>query len=77
MAAAAAIKRLEEILPAYKETWRTFGDLDRLFVQIEHSIEVDVDRLLPILDTQLIEERNWRNACIVDENIELAVPLTC
>ena len=37
--------------------------------------DVDVDHLLPILDAQVVEERSWRNARVVDQNIELAVPL--
>src|SRR5713101_7233137 len=39
--------------------------------------DVDVDHLLPVLDAQVVEGRNWHKAGIVNENVKLAVPLTC
>jgi hypothetical protein len=42
---------------------------------VQNTFEVDVDHLLPILDAELLEKRIWCNAGIVDENVELAVPL--
>ena len=42
---------------------------------VQNTFDVDVDHVLAILDAQVIEGRNWHNAGIVDENVELAVPL--
>ena len=44
---------------------------------VQNTFDVDVDHLLPILDAQVVEGRNWHDAGIVDENVKLAVPLTC
>jgi hypothetical protein len=40
-------------------------------------VSVDVDHLLPILDAQIVERGNWHNAGIAEENVKLAVSLTC
>src|SRR5206468_2125485 len=44
---------------------------------VQNTFDVDVDHLLPIIDAQVVEGRNGHNAGIVDENVKLAVPLTC
>ena len=44
---------------------------------VQNTFDVDVDHLLPILDAQVVEGRNGHDAGIVDENVKLAVPLTC
>src|SRR6266576_5473914 len=44
---------------------------------VEHTFDVDVDHLLPILNAQVVERGNWHNAGIVEENVKFAVLLTC
>src|SRR6266403_6390647 len=52
-------------------------DRQRCGDAVQDTFNVDVDHLLPILDAQVVERRNWHNAGIAEENVELAVPLTC
>jgi len=49
------------------------GDLNAA----EHALAVDVDHLLPVLDTQVIEPGNGHDASVVDERVALPVPLAC
>ena len=44
---------------------------------VQNTFEIDINHLLPILDAKLIEGGNWCNAGVVDENVELAVPVNC
>src|SRR4029079_5265122 len=44
---------------------------------VQNAFEVDVDHLLPVVDAQLVEERDWRYSSVVDENIQLAVSRNC
>ena len=44
---------------------------------VQNALEIDVDHLFPILDTELVEQRNGPDAGIADENVELAEPLAC
>src|SRR5438270_1653732 len=52
-------------------------DRQRCGDAVEHTFDVDVDHLLPILDAQVVERGNWHNAGIAEENVKLAVSLTC
>ena len=42
---------------------------------VEHAFDVDVDHLLPVLDTQVVERGNGHHASVVDEHVEFPVPL--
>ena len=42
---------------------------------VEHAFDVDVDHLLPVLDTQVVERGNGHDASVVDEHVEFPVPL--
>jgi hypothetical protein len=44
---------------------------------VQNTFDVDVDHLLPLLDAEVVEGRDRPDAGIVDENIKLAVPVTC
>jgi hypothetical protein len=52
-------------------------DRQRCGDAVEHTFDVDIDHLLPILDAQVVERGNWHNAGIAEENVEFAVSLTC
>ena len=43
---------------------------------VQDAFDVHVDHLLPILDAQVVEKRNRRNAGIIDENIQFTESLT-
>ena len=44
---------------------------------VQNTFDISVDHILPIVDAQIVERRDRHNAGIVDENIKLAVALTC
>src|SRR6185295_2594583 len=44
---------------------------------VEDTFDVDVDHLVPFVDAEIVERRDRANAGVVDENVKLAVPLTC
>jgi hypothetical protein len=52
-------------------------DRQRCGDAVEHTFDVDVDHLLPILDAQVVETGNWHSASIAEENVKPAVTLTC
>jgi hypothetical protein len=52
-------------------------DRQRCRDAVQNAFDVDVDHLLPILNAQIVESGNWHNAGIAEENVKLAVPLTC
>ena len=52
-------------------------DRQRCRDAVQNAFDVDVDHLLPLLDAQVVEGGDRPNAGIVDENVKLAVPLTC
>jgi hypothetical protein len=43
---------------------------------IQNALNVDVDHLLPLLDTQIVKQRDRPDPGVVYEHIELAEPLT-
>ncbi len=42
---------------------------------VEHALDVDVDHLLPVFDTQVVKGGNGHDASVIDEHVELPVPL--
>src|SRR6266576_2032013 len=52
-------------------------DRQRCGNAVQHTFDVDIDHLLPILDAQVVERGNWHNAGIAEENVKFAVSLTC
>jgi hypothetical protein len=51
-------------------------DRQRCGDAVQNTFEVDVDHLLPIPDAQLVKGRDWPNAGVAEEHVELAMPLT-
>ena len=42
---------------------------------VQNAFQVNVDHLLPVVDPELVKKRNWRNADVVDEHVEVAEAL--
>src|SRR6266699_2533040 len=50
-------------------------DMERRGDAVEHTFDVDVDHLVPIIDAQVVEGRHGHDTGIAEENVELAVSL--
>ena len=42
---------------------------------VQNALEIGVDHRFPIFDAQIVEQRNWPNPRVADENVELAESL--